>query len=367
LPDHVRLGVRAAVVEGQLVPGDVEVTDGAVTAVGLAPARGDRVAVPGFVDLQVNGFAGVDFATADLDGYRLAGEALLRSGVTAFRPTFITAPEEVLTAAVEHVPAKPIGPRILGAHLEGPFLSPHRLGAHPAEHRRDPDPALLRRLLDSGPIEHVTLAPELPGALELVDELLARGITVACGHTNASSAEAHLAFDRGARTVTHLFNAMRSPATRDPGIVFAALTRDDVTVQLILDGHHVAAETALLAWRAAAGRLALVTDAVAAAGEGDGEFWLGSVQVTARDGVVRRQDGTLAGSATTMVEAVRNLIELGATLAEAVNAASSVPARIAGRDDVGVLAVGRAADVVVLDDALLVERVIVDGAVVASA
>ena len=200
-----------------------------------------------------------------------------------------------------------------------------------------------------------------------MDELVARGVTVACGHTNASAAEAHLAFDRGARTVTHLFNAMRSATARDPGLVFAALARDDVTVQLILDGHHVAPETALLAWRAAAGRLALVTDAVAAAGERDGVFWLGSVQVTARDGVVRREDGTLAGSALTMVEAVRNLLELGATLEEAVNAATSVPARIAGRDDVGVLAVGRAADVVVLDDALEVERVIVEGALVVPA
>jgi N-acetylglucosamine-6-phosphate deacetylase len=363
----VRLGVRAAVVEGLLVPGDVEVADGVVTAVGLAPARGDRVAVPGFVDLQVNGFAGVDFATAELDGYRTAGEALVRTGVTAFRPTFITAPEEALVAAVERVPADGIGPHILGAHLEGPFLSPHRLGTHPAEYRRDPDLSLLRRLLDSGPVEHVTLAPELPGALELVDELVARGVTVACGHTNASAAEAHLAFDRGARTVTHLFNAMRSASARDPGIVFAALARDDVTVQLILDGHHVAPETALLTWRAAAGRLALVTDAVAASGESDGAFWLGSVQVTARDGVVRREDGTLAGSALTMVEAVRNLLELGATLEEAVNAATSVPARIAGRDDVGLLGMGRPADVVVLDDALEVERVIVAGAVVVPA
>jgi N-acetylglucosamine-6-phosphate deacetylase len=363
----MRLGVRAAVVEGLLVPGDVEIADGVVTAVGLAPARGDRVAVPGFVDLQVNGFAGVDFATAELDGYRAAGDALVRTGVTAFRPTFITAPEENLVAALERVPTEAIGPRILGAHLEGPFLSPRRLGAHPAEHRRDPDLALLRRLLDSGPLEHVTLAPELPGALELVDELVARGVTVSCGHTNASAAEADVAFDRGARTVTHLFNAMRPPAARDPGIVFAALARDDVTVQLILDGHHVAPETALLAWRAAAGRLALVTDAVAAAGMSDGEFRLGSVLVTARDGVVRREDGTLAGSTLTMAEAARNLIELGAALEEAVNAATSVPARIAGRDDVGRLAVGRAADVAVLDDALEVERVIVEGAVVVAA
>ena len=143
----------------------------------------------------------------------------------------------------------------------------------------------------------MTLAPELPGALELIDELVARGVTVSCGHTDATAAEAHLAFDRGVRTVTHLFNAMRPSTPRDPGIAMAALARADVIVQVIVDGHHLADDTVLVAWRAARGRFALVTDAVAAAGMGDGEFTLGGRRSTAAGGAVRRADGTLAGSA----------------------------------------------------------------------
>jgi N-acetylglucosamine-6-phosphate deacetylase len=207
----------------------------------------------------------------------------------------------------------------------------------------------------------VTLAPELHGALQLVDELLARRVTVACGHTEATAAEAHLAFDRGARTVTHLFNAMRATTPRDPGIALAALSRADVTVQVIVDGHHLAADTVIVARRAAAGRFALVTDAVAAAAAGDGEFLLGTVPVRAVGGVVRGADGMLAGSALTMIDAVRNLHSLGASLEEALTAASSVPARIAGRADLGRLAPGARADVVVLDDRVEIRQVLVDG------
>jgi N-acetylglucosamine-6-phosphate deacetylase len=359
----VRLGVQAALVDGRLVPGDVAVEGGTVSAVGVGGGAGRGIAAPGFVDLQANGFAGVDFSTADAAGYRHAGEAMLATGVTAFQPTFITGPEQAVAEAVRAVPADGVGPRVLGAHLEGPFLSPERPGAHDPDHLRAPDLALLRRLLDAGHVAHVTLAPELHGAFELIDELLARGVTVACGHTDATAAEAHLAFDRGARTVTHLFNAMRPVSHRDPGIAFAALSRADVTVQLIVDGHHLAPDTVTVAWRAAAGRLALVTDAIAAAGAGDGEFMMGSVAVRASGGAVRGRDGMLAGSALTMIEAVRNLHALGVGLDGALSAAASVPARIARRADLGRLAPGAPADVVVLDDRLEIVRVLVEGEV----
>jgi N-acetylglucosamine-6-phosphate deacetylase len=359
----VRLGVEAALVDGRLVPGDVSIDDGVVSAVGVAGGRGRGIAAPGFVDLQVNGFAGVDLTAADAAGYRQAGEAMLATGVTAFQPTFITGPEDAITEAVRAMPEDDIGPRVLGAHLEGPFLSPRRPGAHDPQHVRAPDVALLRRLLDTGRVAHMTVAPELHGAFDLIDELRARGVTVACGHTDATAAEAHLAFDRGARTVTHLFNAMRRSTSRDPGIAFAALSRADVTVQLIVDGHHLAPDTVTVAWRAAAGRFALVTDAMAAAAAGDGEFMLGSVPVRATGGVVRGEEGMLAGSALTMIEAVRNLHALGAGLEDALSAASSVPARIAGRADLGRLAPGAPADVVVLDDRLEIQRVLVEGEV----
>jgi N-acetylglucosamine-6-phosphate deacetylase len=354
----MRLGVEAAIVEGELLRGDVEVADGRIVAVGLAPKSGGGTAVPGFVDLQVNGFGGVDFAAADAAGYKTAGDALLETGVTAYQPTLITAPEEDLVAALREVPAETAGPSILGIHLEGPFLSPHRLGAHPAAARRDPDRALLERLLAAGPVGYVTLAPELPGALELIDLLHERGVVVSCGHSDATAAQAAAAFDRGVGTVTHLFNAMRPLGHRDPGIAGAALVRDDVIVQVILDGHHLADETAKVVWRAAAGRVALVTDAIAAAGTGDGSCRLGGVEVEIRDGVARRADGVIAGSVATMLEAVRNLHALGAPLVDAVAAATSVPALVVRRPDLGVLRPGGGADVVVLDDRLELRTVL---------
>ena len=356
----MRLGVEAAVVDGALLPGDVELEDGKIAAVGLE-GRGSGIAIPGLVDLQVNGFGGVDFASADAAGYRRAGEALLEGGVTAFQPTLTTAPEDELTAALAAIPDVPIGPRIIGAHLEGPFLSPVRLGAHPVAARRDPDPELLERLLAAGPVTEMTLAPELAGALELIDLLVARGVVVSCGHSDATAEEALRAFDRGAATVTHLFNAMRPLRHRDPGIAGAALARDDVVVQVILDGHHLAEETAQVIWRAAAGRVALVSDAIAAAGVGDGNFRLGGTAVEVLNGVARREDGVLAGSSSTLIDGVRRLHALGVPLADAVNAATAVPAWVVRRPSLGTLRPGADADVVVLDDTLEIRRVLVGG------
>ncbi|MFL5936389.1 MAG: N-acetylglucosamine-6-phosphate deacetylase [Gaiellaceae bacterium] len=358
----MKLDVAAALVDGSLVPGRVEIVDGLLTAYGLSGA-GRGIAVPGFVDLQVNGFGGVDFLEADADGYRRAGEALLETGVTAFMPTLITAPEETLVAALAEIPANgdDTGARVLGVHLEGPFLSAWRLGTHPPVGRRDPDRHLLERLLAAGPVRIMTLAPELPGALDLIDILVARGVVVSCGHTDASVEQAELAFDRGARAVTHLFHAMRPFMHRDPGIVGSALTRDDVFVQIIVDGVHLAPETTSLVWSAAAGRTALVTDAVAPASGGDESYSLGSVELSLDDGAVRGPDGILAGSVLTMIDAVRNLHALDVPLELALAAASTVPARILGRHDIGSLDIGRPADLVVLDDNLEVETVLLAG------
>ena len=357
----MRLGVEAALVDGRLVRGDVELVDGRIAGYGLVSPNGRGVAVPGFVDLQVNGFSGVDFFEADADGYRRAGDALLETGVTAYLPTFVTASEEQLLAALREVPASADGPRILGVHLEGPFLSPLRLGIHPAAARRDPDVELLERLLAAGPVRLMTLAPELPGADALVETLLRHEIAVSCGHSDATAHEANAAFDAGVRTVTHLFNAMRPFRHRDPGIAGAALARDDVIVQVILDGVHLGPETAGVVWRAAEGRVALVTDAIAGACLTDGTYRLAGLEIEIRDGVARGPSGALAGSTLTMIDAVRNLHELGASLAQAVSAATEVPARVLRLPAVGRLAVGLPADVVVLTDELEIDRVLVDG------
>jgi N-acetylglucosamine-6-phosphate deacetylase len=357
----MRLGVSAGLVDGLLVAGDLEVEAGRIAAVGLVGSTGCGIAVPGFVDLQVNGFGGVDFLDADAAGYKRAGEALLETGVTAYLPTLITSPEVQVLAAMREVPLGEARPRILGMHLEGPFLSPARLGTHEASFRRDPDLALLDRLLDAGHVTEFTLAPELLGADGLIARLLERGVVVSAGHTNATAAQAHASFDLGVSTVSHLFNAMRPFRSRDPGIVGVALTRRDVYVQMIVDGHHLAEETVRLIWAAAGGRCALISDATAGAAGVTGPYQLGDMAIDITDGVPVRGDGVLAGTVLTMIEAVRNLHALGIPFEEAVGAATSVPARILGRADLGVLEPGGLADVVVLDDRLDIVRVLCGG------
>jgi N-acetylglucosamine-6-phosphate deacetylase len=357
----VRLDVEAALVGGVLVRGDVEIDDGVVVDVGLAGGSRGRVAIPGFVDLQVNGFGGVDFLAASGADYVQAGEALLQTGVTAFQPTFITASEGTILDALRAMPPNGSTPHVIGAHLEGPFLSPERLGTHPFEHRREPDLELLDRLLDVGRVTAMTLAPELVGADAVIRRLLERGVVVSAGHTNATAEQANDAFDLGISTVTHLFNAMRPFRSRDPGIIGVALTRSDVFVQLIVDGHHLADETVRLVWAAAGGRIALVSDATAGAAFGGGSYQLGDVAIEVADGPPTREDGVLAGTVLTMIDAVRNLHALGISFEDAVGAATAVPARIVGRPDLGILEPGAAADIVVLDDRLEIVNVVCAG------
>jgi N-acetylglucosamine-6-phosphate deacetylase len=357
----MRLGVEAALVGGELVRGDVEVDDGVVVDVGLAGGPRGRIAIPGFVDLQVNGFGGVDFLAASTEDYARAGEALLQTGVTAFQPTFITATESTIVDALHAVPPNGSTPHVIGAHLEGPFLSPERLGTHPFEHRREPDLELLDRLLDVGRVTAMTIAPELVGADALIRRLLDRGVVVSAGHTNATAEQANHAFDLGISAVTHLFNAMRPFRSRDPGIAGVAMTRPDVFVQVIVDGHHLADETVRLVWAAAGGRLALVSDATAGAAAGGGSYQLGDVAIEVADGPPTREDGVLAGTVLTMIDAVRNLHALGISFEDAVGAATIVPARIVGRPDLGILEPGCAADVVVLDDRLEIVNVVCAG------
>jgi N-acetylglucosamine-6-phosphate deacetylase len=360
----MRLGVRAALVDGALIEGDVEIEGERVAGIGARPPGAVGTAVPGFVDLQVNGFAGVDFLAADPEGYRRAGEALAATGVTAFLPTLVSSPLDAYDRAIATVAGLQggAGPRALGVHLEGPFLSRRWAGAHDPAHLTQPDPELARRLCAAGPVRMMTLAPELPGALEVIEALSAGGVVASCGHSDADADAAHAAFDRGARAITHVHNAHRRWRPRDPGLGGVALARPDVVVQAIVDGVHLAPETAYATFLGARGRFCLVTDAMEAAGMGPGGHRLGTSRVRVADGAARLQGGTLAGSLLTMDRAVRNLIEMGASLAAAVNAAARVPARLIGRPDLGVLREGGTADVVVLDDDLRVARTVVGGA-----
>jgi N-acetylglucosamine-6-phosphate deacetylase len=348
----MRLGVaRTLLDDGRLVGGDVRIADGRIAAVGLHPPGRAGIAAPGFVDVQVNGFAGVDVTAAEPGDLDRLGRALAGRGVTAFAPTLISAPEADLVRALHAIGeagATAGGIRVLGAHLEGPFLSAVWPGAHDPAHLRAPDRALLDRLLAAGPVALMTLAPELDGSPALIDALGPRALL---GHTDGDAPTCTAAFARGARGLTHALNAHRRLLARDPGPAGAALAHDDAFVCAIADGVHVAPEALSLLWRAAGARLCLVSDAVAT---GTG----GRAQV---GGAARLADGTLAGSVVALDECVRALVACGAPVERALHAAATAPARLAGRPDLGRLAVGAPADVVVLDDNLHVVRTLVAG------
>jgi N-acetylglucosamine-6-phosphate deacetylase len=358
-----RLGVSRALVDRQVVAGDVEIDDGLVTAVGVMPAGRGGVAVPGYVDLQVNGFGCVDFLTSDVDGYRQADEALLATGVTAFQPTLVTSPVDDMLDAIDVVSKSmpEVRSRILGAHLEGPFISPAFKGAHDERWIIAPSIDIAERFCARDVVTTMTIAPELPGGMDLLRWLVRHGVLVSVGHTDADAATAHAAYDAGARSVTHLHNAQRRFGSRDPGISAVAMTREDVVVELIPDLVHLARETVLLAWRAARGRLAVVTDAIAAAPRSVGEFRLGDRTIVVSDDAARLPNGTLAGSVLSMDKAVRNLVSIGVPWVEAVHAATTVPARLIGREELATLRPTTVADIAVLDEELRVTRTLVGG------
>src|ERR671915_1205521 len=292
----MRLGVGPALVGGELVEGDVTIGDGAVAEVGVRPPGPGGTAVPGFVDLHINGVAGIDFLTTDVSGYRRATTALACTGVVAFQPTFVSARVDAYAdplAVAAEVAADHTGlPLVTGVHLEGPFLSPLWPGAHDPVHFRTPDEALAARLVNAGPVRTVTLAPELPGGLDLTAQLAGAGLVVSCGHSDADAPTAHAAYDRGARVITHIHNAHRRWKPRDPGLGGVALVRPDVTVQAIVDGVHLAPESAYGVFLAAGRRFCLVTDAIEAALLEPGQYGLAGRTVHVRDGAVRLPDGT---------------------------------------------------------------------------
>ncbi|MCF2529950.1 N-acetylglucosamine-6-phosphate deacetylase [Yinghuangia soli] len=333
----------------------------------------DGVLTPGLIDLQVNGAFGADFVAASPAEWHTVAARLAGTGVTSFLPTFITGALDTLVAALAQahttratLAAEPVA-RVLGVHLEGPFLSPAKVGTHPAEHLREPEPELVDRLLGDDAVRDVlalvTLAPELPGGIAAVRRLVAAGIKVSIGHSDATAAQVSEAADAGATLVTHLFNAMRGLGHREPGVVGAALTDPRLTPGLIADLHHVVPAVCSLVLRIAGSRTALVTDAMAAAGMPPGHYRLGDVEVTLTEGdVPRNPDGTIAGSALTMDQAVRNLTALGHDFAEVVTCGSTVPADALGRKDLGRIDAGALADLVWWDDELNVRRTWVAGA-----
>jgi len=362
---------------GILAPGYVTIDDGRIAAVGEGPPPGSPdlgldsgVLVPGLVDLQVNGYYGVDLADCDPDGWALVARRLPETGTTAFLPTFITAPVPTLAtelrSAAKTAEAVTAGARVLGVHLEGPFLSPARAGAHRRDWIVAPSPGAVTELLDAGRglLRLMTLAPEADGALAAIGMLTAAGVVVSMGHSDATAAEVAAGADAGARMVTHLFNAQRGLHHREPGVVGQALTDQRLTSGLIVDLSHVSAAACAIAFAAAPGRICLITDAAACAGMPPGRYLLGGqpVDLPPGGGAPVRPGGTLAGSALRMDLAVSNAVAVGLGLPEAVAAASRIPADLIGRPDLGRLAAGAAADLAWLGDDLRARATWVSGA-----
>jgi N-acetylglucosamine-6-phosphate deacetylase len=334
----------------------------------------EETLVPGFVDVHIHGAGGADVMDASPDALRTVARTVARFGTTSLVATTVTAAHDATCRSAagiaQFIDSQTGAPQaaeaqILGIHFEGPFLSRNRCGAQPAEWLQAPSVATLDKMLDAaqGTARILTLAPELPGALDLIDAARRRGLVVALGHTDATFAEARAAIERGAAHAAHVFNAMRPFAHRETGVLGAVLTDPRVTAELIADGVHVddAAIALLLAVKGRE-RIVLVSDATAATARPDGHYRLGTFEVTVKDGICRTALGHLAGSTLTLDRALRRLVALGAPPADAVRMLTLNPARVLGLEKKkGVLAPGADADVLLLDDSLRVTRVFTRG------
>jgi N-acetylglucosamine-6-phosphate deacetylase len=336
---------------------------------------GDAILAPGFVDIHMHGGAGLDVMLAARDELPRLGKFLAMHGVTSYFPTTVAAPLDQTCAALERLadaiespgPAgngDSIQARPLGIHLEGPFLSHKRRGVHPPEYLVAPTTAIFDRLWQAarGHVSMITIAPEIPGAMEVIAEAARRSVCVSMGHSDAELPVAQAAVKAGARHATHTFNAMRPLDHRDPGIIGEVLTDSRISADIIADGIHVSPPVVQLFLQAKGiERAVLITDATAAAGMPEGRYRLGPIEVEVKDGKCT-MNGNLAGSVLTMDRAVRNVTEFSHwSLQDAVRAATLNPARVTGLAGLGVLAPGAEASFIVLSPAGEVRKTVVRG------
>lgn len=367
----MRLRAERALIGGVFIgPVVVEVDGGRIAAVG--PATGDEIVdvdlsggtlTPGLLDLQVNGSFGVDVASADGGEWTTLLQGLAARGVTGIEPTVITAPLPEITASLSRVARaqraladEPLA-QILGAHLEGPFIAPARKGAHRVACMLEPTPDHLDALLAESEVREVlrtvTLAPELPGALEATRRLSGEGYIVAVGHSDATAAQVSAAGDAGATMTTHVFNAQRPLKPREPGVPGAVLADDRFFVGTIIDGQHLDPRVVALVMNSAGRRTVGVTDAIVTAGLDAGDWRSFGGQPVANDanGLGRRTDGTIAGAGIVLDEGVRRMIAAGLDPASVLSACTENAARSLQRSDVGHIAAGARADLVWWDAA----------------
>ena len=369
-PPQALIAASLIAPQGVIAPAVLVMQDGRISAAGtptdtaLAPGTrvgdlGEAVLAPGFIDLHVHGGAGIDLMAADSTGVAAFTRHLAAHGVTSFLATTVTAPWEATLRAVERLAAVS-----LGLHLEGPFLSAERRGVHPESDLLPPTPARLTQLWEAaqGRIRLITIAPELEGALDFIAAASARGIRISLGHSAASRAQAQAGIRAGARHVTHTFNAMNPLHHRDPGLLGEALMNPALSAEIIADGIHVDPLLVQMFFRLKGPeRAILVSDALSAAGCGDGRYQLGAMAVEVKAGHCIHE-GRLAGSVLTLDQAVRNAMTLGgSSLPAAVAMATRNPAALLGLTHKGRLEVGADADIVVLSPAGEVQATYIAG------
>lgn len=373
--------------EEELTDSIIVVEDGRIAAIGhrdevrLPAGASDFVAsgmtvVPGFIDLHIHGAGGHDVMEANARALDRVASSVARHGTTSILATTVSAPVEDTSRSLEGIaryirkhetegPARPAA-EILGIHLEGPFISKAKRGVHPPDAIAKPSIEALNKFLDAadGLVKIVTVAPEVSGAIELIEAIVAAKLVAALGHTDADYDQARAAIHAGARHAVHVYNAMRPFEHRNPGILGAILTDPEVTAEIIADGVHVAGPAIqMLIGCKGVDTVLLVSDGTAATGMSDGNYRLGGLEVAVKNGVCRDSEGRLAGSTLTLDRAIRNVVALGVSLQDAVRMATILPARrlgIAGKK--GIIAVGADADLVALTPDLRVAGVMARGA-----
>jgi len=326
-----------------------------------------QLLIPGTIDVHIHGANGFDMMDGTEESIQQVSLACASTGCTSFLATSVSSTIEDLLAmirSVKRVIGREAGAKIAGIHLEGPYLNPKRKGMQNEAFLRHPDIDEMKLIFDEaeGLIRMVTIAPELPGGMELVSYLKEKGVVIALAHSDATYEEAKHAFAAGASHVTHCFNGMRPIHHRDPGLIVAAFEEDHVSLQAIADNVHLHPAIIRLMHRIKGPEgMVLITDALQAMGLGDGIYSFGGHQVQVTEGVARLSDGTLASSTVTMNEALRHTVATGIPLLDAVRMASATPAAILGLDRLGVIEPGRAADLVLLDDRYQVQWTMIDG------
>lgn len=360
--------LRDGVIEAVVPRGSLTLPAGAQEIVAT-----DKIAVPGFIDVHIHGAGGHDVMEATEDALNAIASSIGSHGTTSFVATTVTADPAAISKSSEgiaryiglqHVNSRP-GAEVLGIHFEGPFISPVRRGVHPMEWIRLPSAELLDKFVGAarGHALILTIAPELLGAMPCIDAARKAGMVVGIGHTDATYEQARSALARGAHHAIHTYNAMRPFSHRDAGVIGAVLTSPEITAELIADGVHVD-ETAmrlLLQAKGAAGVI-LISDGISATSMPDGKYILGGLEVTVSGGVCRSSEGKLAGSTLTLDRALRNIVNLGASLGEALRMLTLNPATLLGIEHKkGTLRPNADADVVLLNEALEVTQVFTRG------